>query len=251
MAEPNRRVNSRSLRRELRHIYEDGNAVRSLEDEPEKPVPQKKKKKSGTSANSGRASGKASSGGKKIRHKAARGKTSEEKKVRHRAAAGSRKRNEENVSRSRQKTSRKNSSNRVKMNAEENHQRKSRRRSVLEERRLRNNRVNARAVHAGTVLFITIACVISMFACVSYLRLRSRRVTQLSEIAAKQSQLSSLQSDNDAYYKEVTASESLSEIRKTALEKLGMKYPDESQIRYYNADDNSYVRQYTDVPDDE
>ena len=31
--------------------------------------------------------------------------------------------------------------------------------------------------------------------------------------------------------------------------RLGMKYADESQVIYFNDSENSYVRQYQDVPD--
>jgi len=39
----------------------------------------------------------------------------------------------------------------------------------------------------------------------------------------------------------------MDDVRQTALSKLGLHYATESQIGYYNADDESYVRQYTDI----
>ena len=47
-----------------------------------------------------------------------------------------------------------------------------------------------------------------------------------------------------AYEKQTEASVDLEAIRKTALNRLGMHYATESQIRYYSAEENSYVRQY-------
>jgi cell division protein FtsL len=180
MAEPRRRVNSRSLKRQLRQVYEDGNAVREPVYEPE-----------------------------------------EERRQR----AGHAEKRRRRVSRPVKKA-----------------------RTRAEARRLQRNRTRATYMSAGKVLFITVFGIIAVVICIYYLQLKSARTTQLTNIAAKESELSKIQADNDAYEKTVLASESLEEIRKTALKELGMKYPSEDQIRYYSTDDNSYVRQYTDVP---
>ena len=39
----------------------------------------------------------------------------------------------------------------------------------------------------------------------------------------------------------------MEEVKDAALNKLGMHYAAESQIRYYDADDDCYVRQYESV----
>ena len=41
----------------------------------------------------------------------------------------------------------------------------------------------------------------------------------------------------------------LDEIRDRAINELGMQYATEDQIRYYTPGNNSYVRQYQDVPE--
>ena len=66
---------------------------------------------------------------------------------------------------------------------------------------------------------------------------------------AAESKLSKLKADNDAYYNTVMASVSMDTVKEAALNRLGLKYQDESQVRYYDTKGNSYVRQYAEVPD--
>ena len=68
-------------------------------------------------------------------------------------------------------------------------------------------------------------------------------------VAARELKLNQLKEDNDAYYSEVLTSVDLDEIRDKAINELGMQYATEDQIRYYTPGNNSYVRQYQDVPE--
>ena len=102
---------------------------------------------------------------------------------------------------------------------------------------------------ARYVLALSLVCVATLFLCVHYLELRSQCTHQSEEIAVMESQLSRLKADNDAYEKKAQASLNMEEIKETALNKLGLHYATESQIRYYNADNESYVRQYGAVPE--
>ena len=68
-------------------------------------------------------------------------------------------------------------------------------------------------------------------------------------LPAKEKELSDLKADNDAYYNTTVASEDLEAVKEAAQNRLGMKYADESQVIYFDDSENSYVRQYQDVPD--
>ena len=116
-------------------------------------------------------------------------------------------------------------------------------------RQTRKNRARAKAMGPGYVLFLTLVCVITLFLCVYYLQLRSTVTTQLENIAAQESKLSTLKTENDAYYNLALSSVTLDEVREAALNRLGMHYAGEDQIRYYSSEDSSYVRQYQDVTD--
>ena len=73
--------------------------------------------------------------------------------------------------------------------------------------------------------------------------------TQAEDITSKEKELSDLKADNDAYYNTTVASEDLEAVKEAAQNRLGMKYADESKVIYFDDSENSYVRQYQDVPD--
>lgn len=127
----------------------------------------------------------------------------------------------------------------------EEHQRKRARHRVS--RKTLENRKRAMSFGIGYIFFLTAVCIASVYFCIHYLQLRSALINQNETIASMQSTLSQLTEDNDALYRSTMASVSMDDVRQTALSKLGLHYATESQISYYNADDESYVRQYTDI----
>lgn len=116
-------------------------------------------------------------------------------------------------------------------------------------RQTSRNRQRAMQMGRGYVLFLAVICAATVFVCVNYLQQKAQMTTQSEEIAAMESKLSKLKADNDAYYNTVIASVSLETIKDAALNRLGLKYPDQSQVQYYDTEGNSYVRQYTAVPE--
>ncbi len=95
---------------------------------------------------------------------------------------------------------------------------------------------------------LTVVCVVTLLLCVHYLQLRSQVIHQNETIAEMENALSRLKADNDAYADEAQSSLDMEAVKERALNELGLHYATESQIRYYNADDESYVRQYENVP---
>ena len=105
----------------------------------------------------------------------------------------------------------------------------------------RRNRARATQISAGYAVFLAIVCTLCIAACVAYVKLQTVVTTQAEDITSKEKELSDLKADNDAYYNTTVAS--------AAQNRLGMKYADESQVIYFDDSENSYVRQYQDVPD--
>ena len=118
-------------------------------------------------------------------------------------------------------------------------------------RRAQRNRARAVQMSRGYVVFLAVVSVPALLMCVRYLKLKAEITTQTSEIASLESALNELKADNDALYNTVTASVDLEQIRKEAMDRLGMDYPNEDQIYQFDTSGNSYVRQYKDVPDAE
>lgn len=110
------------------------------------------------------------------------------------------------------------------------------------------NREKAKSMNLGFVIFLAVVSVAILFMCVHYLQLKSELTSSKSNIASLEAQLTELREDNDAYYNQVTSNVDLNRIKKIAIGRLGMKYPGEGQKRTYTTSNNSYVRQYQDVP---
>lgn len=116
-------------------------------------------------------------------------------------------------------------------------------------RQTHRNRQRATQMSRGYVFFLAAVCVATVLVCVNFLQLKVQLTTQNEAIVAAESKLSELKADNDAYYNTVMASVNMDTVKEAALNRLGLKYPDESQVQYYDTKGNSYVRQYAEVPD--
>lgn len=115
-------------------------------------------------------------------------------------------------------------------------------------RQTHRNRQRATQMGRGYVLFLAVVCVATVFVCVNFLKLKAQITTQNETVVSLETKLSKLKADNNAYYNTVMASVNMDTIKEAALNRLGLKYADESQVQYYDTKGNDYVRQYADVP---
>ena len=111
------------------------------------------------------------------------------------------------------------------------------------------NRQKATAMNWGFVVFLAVVCTAILFCSVNYLRYKSEITARMRSVANLEEELAKLKEDNDAYYSQVTSNVDLNQIKKTAIGRLGMRYPSDDQTVSYSTSGNSYVRQYQDVPD--
>ena len=111
------------------------------------------------------------------------------------------------------------------------------------------NRQKAMSMGRGFVFFLVVISVAVLFCCVNYLQLRADITGRIKNVAVLESELSELREENNAYESQVNSSVDLNRIKKIAIGRLGMNYPGEEQKKTYSMSNNSYVRQYQDVPD--
>lgn len=112
----------------------------------------------------------------------------------------------------------------------------------------RRNREKAFSMSRPYVAFLTICVIISAMAAGYYVKLQSEVTSRMRNIAALESQVTDIKMDNDARYKSITTSVDLDHIKDVAVNELGMKYAEESQIVYYTVENNNYMNQYSDIP---
>ena len=63
-----------------------------------------------------------------------------------------------------------------------------------------------------------------------------------------ESQLNALKLDNDEEYSRITSSVDLEEVKRIAIQELGMKYAEEGQIVIVEGGGSDYMRQMADIP---
>ncbi len=112
----------------------------------------------------------------------------------------------------------------------------------------RRNRAKASALNLYFVIFLTLVSIATVYTCVRYLQLKATLKAQITANEKLESTLVNLRSENDALLENVNNTQDWNHIKDVAINELGMKYATEDQIVWYNTDDCSYVRQYSDVP---
>ena len=113
---------------------------------------------------------------------------------------------------------------------------------------IRKNREKAMLMNHGYVLFLAFALVKSGAVLISYIRLQSDITNSLNHIATLESQLNDLKLSNDEVYSRIESSVNLEEIKRIAIEELGMTYAAEGQVVEYSAEGSDYVRQLAEIP---
>ncbi len=112
----------------------------------------------------------------------------------------------------------------------------------------RRNREKALRVNLPYVVFLTAACIATVFVCINFLQLQAQGITYRNEIATLESKLSNMKLANDNAYEEAISSVSMEEIKSVAINELGMEYADEGQVITYKSQEGDYIRQYMEIP---
>lgn len=114
---------------------------------------------------------------------------------------------------------------------------------------VRRNRRNAMHMSQGYVVFLSIAAILVLTVCVSYLKLQNEAVTRSETIAAMQQELAAQKEENTTRYNALMDKINLNDIRTKAMNELGMVYASKDQIISYESPTNDYVKQYETIPD--
>ncbi len=113
--------------------------------------------------------------------------------------------------------------------------------------RTRKNREKASHMNIGYVLFLSAALLFAGLVLIGYIQMQTQITTSLQTIASLESQLNTLRMDNDEAYSRITSDIDLEEVKRVAINELGMKYAEEGQIITYSSDGYDYVRQLEEI----
>ena len=112
----------------------------------------------------------------------------------------------------------------------------------------RKNRDRAKNMSAGYVLFLCVALIVAGFTLTNYIGLQSDITNSVKHISSLEKQLNDLKLANDEEYSRITSSVNLEEIKRVAIQELGMQYAEEGQIVSFSSENNDYVKQMADIP---
>lgn len=106
----------------------------------------------------------------------------------------------------------------------------------------RKNREKAKHMSLGYIVFLIAAFSIASMVLISYIKLNAEIITLNEQIAAKEKQLNELRIDNTEAKSRIDSAIDYEEIKRVAIQELGMTYPTEGQIVAYEGVAYDYVR---------
>lgn len=112
----------------------------------------------------------------------------------------------------------------------------------------RKNREKATHMNLGYVLFLLTALSLAGFMLTGYIGLQFEITNSVKNISKLESQLMSLRLENDEELNRVESAVDLNEIKKIAIEELGMSYAKDGQVIEFSAEGSDYVRQVAEIP---
>lgn len=117
------------------------------------------------------------------------------------------------------------------------------------QQRTRVNRKHTVRMNKGYVVFLAVAAVVTLFACVQYLQLQSEITERSQYITSLQRELSDVKEENTTRYNVIMNSMNLQEIREVAMNEFGMTYVEAGQVMKYESSEGSSVTQYWGIPE--
>ena len=122
-------------------------------------------------------------------------------------------------------------------------------RNEHEERHRKNHQMQS--IDVFSLLFMIAAVGITLYFCISYIELQHNITTMSKEIAIKESEINDLRNQNDAAYNRIDTSVDLNYVYDVAVNELGMVHVDQKRIMKYSDVKSDFVRQYSEIPEEE
>lgn len=114
-------------------------------------------------------------------------------------------------------------------------------------KKIRKGKEKAVHLKLGYVIFLMGAFAVTCIILTGYIRLQSDITRSMKRVASLESQYHDMKLDNEAEYDRIVNSVDLEEVKRVAVEELGMHYATEGQIISYTDTMSDYVRQYSDI----
>jgi cell division protein FtsL len=106
----------------------------------------------------------------------------------------------------------------------------------------RKNREKATYMNFAYVCFLTIALLLAATVLISYVQMKADLTNYSSDISKLKAELNNLRMANEEAYNRIQNSIDLEEIKRIAIGKLGMTFPEEGQVVTYDNTGSDYFR---------
>lgn len=106
----------------------------------------------------------------------------------------------------------------------------------------------AAKMNLGYICFMMLATCVVCIVLIGYVNLQADITNRINHISRLESQLNNMRLANDEEYTKIMSNVDLEEIKRIAINELGMKYAKEGQVITYSGEGNDYVRQYKEIP---
>ena len=113
----------------------------------------------------------------------------------------------------------------------------------------RRNQDKALIMNRGYVAFLTMAAIMTCITAGFYIKLQSDITIRMGNIAALETSVNQMKADNDATSKRLATAVKMEDVKKQAIDVLGMGYPSEDQIVFYEIDRADFMSQYSEIPE--
>ena len=113
---------------------------------------------------------------------------------------------------------------------------------------VRKNQEKALSLNLPYVVFLCIAIVATVIACIYYLSFQSMITRTKEEITSLKTELSTLTNENSALEERINGAVDLADVYDRAINNFGMSPVTEDQIHYYSKENHDYVKQYEKIP---
>ena len=117
-------------------------------------------------------------------------------------------------------------------------------------KQVRTNRKQALRMNPAYVAFLAVATFLCIFACVWYVKLQTEVAQRAENIAIMQQELVEKKEENTTRYNSVVDSVNLEDVRKRAINDLGMVHAESDQVILYENPTDNYMKQYEQIPED-
>ncbi|HPU63160.1 MAG TPA: septum formation initiator family protein [Mobilitalea sp.] len=117
------------------------------------------------------------------------------------------------------------------------------------ERHVRTQPRGLAGISKASLFVLTLAIGATLYFCIEFLMLQNEVSRLEKDIIKMEKTLATMKNENDAAYEQINMVYDLDYVYSVAVNELGMVYPNNNEVITFKKAEESYIRQYADIPD--